>query len=43
MDEAASNAAKLTIRNKKIKLKNYVSFNLPLAISQVLQSAEHNK
>lgn len=43
MNEAASNATKLTIRNKKIKLKNYVSFNLPLAISQVLQSAEHNK
>ena len=43
MNEATSSAAKLTIRNKKIKLKNYVSFNLPLAISQVLQSAEHNK
>ena len=43
MNDATSSASKLTIRNKKTKLKNYVSFNLPLAISLVLQSVENNK
>ena len=46
-DKAISNtsvkSAKTNIKNKKIKLNNYASFNIPLAVSQTLQSAENNK
>ena len=31
---------RINIRNKKIKLSNYASFNLPLAISQTLRMTE---
>ena len=43
ISKATNKAAKLTIRNKKIKLKNYASFNFPLAIAKTLQSAENKK
>ena len=43
ISDASVKSAKINIRNKKIKLNNYASFNLPLAISQTLQSAENNK
>ena len=46
-DKAINNvtvkSAKINIRNKKIKLSNYASFNIPLAISQTMESAETKK
>ena len=38
--DASVKSAKINIRNKKIKLSNYASFNLPLAISQTLRMIE---
>ncbi|MEC8338839.1 MAG: caspase family protein, partial [Planctomycetota bacterium] len=40
ISDASVKSAKINIRNKKIKLSNYASFNLPLAISQTLRMTE---
>ena len=41
ISDTSVKSAKINIRNKKIKLSNYASFNLPLAISQTLRTIEN--
>ena len=43
IEDALSSAVKSNIRNKKIKLSNYTSFNLPLLVRQVARSVKDDR